>query len=379
MHLILKEKEYHIATNDKNATVNLLKKPPSIHPGFQTLKKEELTKYKVLQLEAETKQQTDAYLPQEETAKEIVRRMVANIDADYIEELYNKYRGYNNEIPKSLLAHISGSYCKTTVTNQLKADSNFAKPWDQVTNLGTWITRLEQLRQKCEEVGVAINDGCMVLKITENAKKYAFFTNADHKAYNNLPSHDLDAVIKFWVKTYKAHNTCQQTQAVANQYKSVAYAGPPPNEEAVRNDDATYISALEETMARLVMEGETVYAATNAATAKAAAMSPGNTLAANTLNDFQNQLLTEMRNEMKKVLVAAMTAAATGSGTRGGNTAKDGGKERWRKTRSDLPLCPHCKRNGKHKPENCFSLPANADMKPAYFIDGRYVNGKKKE
>ncbi len=54
--------------------------------------------------------------------------MVANIDADYIEELNNEYTGYNNETLKSLLAHISGSYCKTTVTNQLKADSNFAKP-----------------------------------------------------------------------------------------------------------------------------------------------------------------------------------------------------------------------------------------------------------
>jgi hypothetical protein len=182
------------------------------------------------------------------------------------------------------------------------------------------------------------------------------------------------------VKKYKAHNTYQQTQAVANQYKSAAYAGPPPNEEAVGNDDATYISALEETVARLATERETAYAAANAATAKAAAMSPGNTLAANTLNGFQNQLLvTEMRNEMKKVLVAATTSAATSSSARGGDTAKDGGKERWRKTSSDLPLCPHCKRNGKHKPEDCFSLPANADKKPANFIGGRYVNGKKKE
>ncbi len=74
-----------------------------------------------------------------------------------------------------------------------------------------WITQLEQLCQKCEEVGVAIDDGRMVLKITENAKKYALFTNADHKAYDNLPIHNLDAVIKFWVKKYKAHNTYQQT------------------------------------------------------------------------------------------------------------------------------------------------------------------------
>jgi hypothetical protein len=143
MQLILKKKEYRIATNDKNATVDLPKKPPSVHPGFQTLKKEELTKYKVLQLEAETKRKTDAYPTQEETAKEIIRRMVANIDADYIEELNKEYRGYNNETLKSLLAHISGSYCKTTVINHLKADSNFAKSWDQVTNLGTWITWLE--------------------------------------------------------------------------------------------------------------------------------------------------------------------------------------------------------------------------------------------
>jgi hypothetical protein len=100
MHLILKEKEYRIATNDKNATVDLLKKPPSIHPGFQTLKKKELTKYKVLQLKAETKLQTDANLTQEETAKEIVRWMVANIDADYIKELNNEYTGYNNKTPK---------------------------------------------------------------------------------------------------------------------------------------------------------------------------------------------------------------------------------------------------------------------------------------
>ena len=47
---------------------------------------------------------------------------------------------------------------------------------------------------------MVVYDGCMVLKITENAKKYAFFTNADHEAYNNLQNHDLDTVTKFWVK-----------------------------------------------------------------------------------------------------------------------------------------------------------------------------------
>jgi hypothetical protein len=137
MHLILKEKEYHIATKNTTATVDLLKKPPDVNPKFQPLKKDKLTKYKVLQLEAKTRQKITAYLTQEETSKELMRQMVASIETEYIKELDNEYTGYNNETPKSILAYLATKYCKATVANQLKADGKFAKPWDQVTNLGT--------------------------------------------------------------------------------------------------------------------------------------------------------------------------------------------------------------------------------------------------
>ena len=57
-----------------------------------------------------------------------MQRMVASIETDYIKELNNEYTGYNNKTPKLLLAHISGNFCKTTVTDQLHADSEFEKP-----------------------------------------------------------------------------------------------------------------------------------------------------------------------------------------------------------------------------------------------------------
>jgi hypothetical protein len=79
MHLILKEKEYRIATKNTMATVGLLKKPPDVNPEFQLLKKDKLTKYKVLQLEAKTRQKITPYLTQEETSKELVQWMVASI------------------------------------------------------------------------------------------------------------------------------------------------------------------------------------------------------------------------------------------------------------------------------------------------------------
>jgi hypothetical protein len=87
MHLILKEKEYHIATKNTMATASLLKKTPDVNPKFQLLKTDKLTKYKVLQQEAETRQKITAYLTQEETLKEMVRRMVAIIKTEYIKEL----------------------------------------------------------------------------------------------------------------------------------------------------------------------------------------------------------------------------------------------------------------------------------------------------
>ncbi len=57
-----------------------------------------------------------------------MRRTVASIKKEYIKELDNKYTGYNNETPKSILAHLTTKYCKATVANQLKADGKFAKP-----------------------------------------------------------------------------------------------------------------------------------------------------------------------------------------------------------------------------------------------------------
>jgi hypothetical protein len=47
--------------------------------------------------------------------------------------------------------------------------------------------------------------------------------------------------------------------------------------------------------------------------------------------------------------------------------------------RSNLPLCPHGRKNGKHKPDDCFSLPANVGKKPENFIDGKFVYEKKVE
>jgi hypothetical protein len=171
-------------------------------------------------------------------------------------------------------------------------------------------------------------------------------------------------VTKFWVKKFKTHNTYNRLQAIANEYKSAAYAGPPTSGAgSIGNGDETYISILEERLACLTTERESVFAVTT----RSAKRAPSNALATNMVNNFCQQLMTEMKIEMAKVLAMVMTAAKVGTGNRGNGTGGGGmggvgtgggtGHLHGRRNRSDLPLCLHCGKNGKCKPDDCFLLP----------------------
>jgi hypothetical protein len=146
-----------------------------------------------------------------------------------------------------------------------------------------------------------------------------------------------------------------------------------------------YISILKEMLACLTAKHELAFAVTT----RSAKRTPSNMLAMNTMNNFCQQLMTEMKNEMAKVLAAATTAAKAGTGNGGGGTGGSGtggvgagggtGRLREHRNGSNLTLCPHCGKNWKHKPDDCFMLPANTGKKPANFIDGKFVYETKVE
>ena len=55
------------------ATVDPLQKPDNVNPKFKTKKKAELSHYKIMQLEAKTREGIAAYVTQEEVFKETGR------------------------------------------------------------------------------------------------------------------------------------------------------------------------------------------------------------------------------------------------------------------------------------------------------------------
>ena len=369
MYIILSQPDYRIATKTSSAKVDQLQKPDDVNPKFKTEKKEDLTRYRIMQLEHETKEALAAYITQEEVSKEISRRMVASIEPEFIEELKNEYTGYTNETPKSFLAHLAKEYCAATIDDKLKAVREFETPWDQVVTISTWITRLEQLRRKCTEAGVDIDEARMVLTITANAMKCPLFTQLDHEHYDDLANHDIATVKTYWVKKYKAHKKFNRDQSATNEYESAAFTMEPPPSVVPPtggNHYDTYVSALEDVIARQLMEREDALIVNTNAT-------PTITMA---------NIMAEMKKELTAMMagMAANNSGGTGGGGAGGG---DGGGGRNRRRRQnygkdadgkDLPKCPHCSKPATHKADDCFSLPKNEEkMKAAGFVDGKFV------
>jgi hypothetical protein len=96
----------------------------------------------------------------------------------------------------------------------------------------------------------------------------------------------------------------------------------PPTRGAgsIANNNETYISVLEETLAHLTAERESAFVVTT----RSVERTPSNTLAMNTMNELCQQLMTEMKNEMAKVLAAATSAAKADTGNGGGSTEGGG-------------------------------------------------------
>jgi len=203
-----------------------------------------------------------------------------------------------------------------------------------VVTISTWITRLEQLRRKSTEAGVDIDEAHMVLTIMANAMKCPLFTQLDHEHYDDLTNHDLATVKAYWAKKYKAHKKFNRDQSTTNEYESIAFTVEPPPSVVPptgENDYDTYVSALEDVIARQLVEREDALTVNTNAT-------PTITMA---------NIMAEMKKELTAMIAGMAANSSGGPGGGGAGGGEGGGGRRRRKQKygkdadgKDLPKCP---------------------------------------
>ena len=165
----------------------------------------------------------------------------------------------------------------------------------------------------------------MVLTIASNAMKCPLFTQQDHEGYNDLATKDFAAVKAYWVKKYKAHKKYNRDQSATNEYESAAYTMEQPPSD-VPTDVNTYVSALEEIIARQMGDREDAL----------------------TINTTTTTPATSMASIVEEVtrLAALVSTMAAIKGGGGGRRRKQHGTD---KDGNTLPKCHHCKKPTTHK------------------------------
>ena len=153
------------------------------------------------------------------------------------------------------------------------------------------------------------------------------------------------------------------------EYESAAatYTKPSSEVTAGGNDYDAYVLALEDVIAQQMIDKENALAVTTSVT-----LAPYPTTAP---NPTTTDIMAKMKKEMAILIAAAMAAATTtmvvATNTNGSSGSRGSGKD---KNGSNLPKCPHCNKLATHKPDDCFSLPKNAEkMKTANFVNEKFV------
>ena len=142
---------------------------------------------------------------------------------------------------------------------------------------------------------------------------------------------------------YKAHKKFNRDQSATNEYKSAAFTVEPPPSVVPptgENDYDTYVSALEDVIARQLVEREDALTVNTNAT-------PTITMA---------NIMVEMKKELTAMIagMAANNSGGPGSGGAGGGEG-GGGRRRLKQKYGkdadgkDLPKCPHCSKPATHK------------------------------
>jgi hypothetical protein len=230
--------------------------------------------------------------------------------------------------------------------------------------------QLKKLQKKCCTINVIISDKAKALHFVGQMYKSDYFTEDQMTKYEMQSDADKewDPTLNHFSKLFAQRKAYSDNRTANSGFKSTATMFNIPSDctfvTSKSNDDFTsrdlYIKSLEESLAlaRNYM--------TNAPTTAPAPMPVVNPMTTLRLNMDAQCKQFKLLLKQNLDLVAAFVKASASPNPGSGATPKP------RRTgleclRAHLKECPNCKKMCTHKPDDCYSLAANADKCPTNY------------
>ncbi len=251
--LVLDNTDYKSITKSTTQTTALVTQPDAVNQGITN----QLTPFKILTLQAETKTLQKEFDLQEAVINIGVQCILDCVKEQYVKELNEEYFGYANSTIKSVIHHLRIKWCKIMTRERTDATDAFYQAWvPNMTHTITFGCQLNKQQTKCKAINVIISDEAKTLHFVGQMYKSDYFTKEQMTKYEILVDSD-----KIWEKTlthfmdlYALHKAYGNNRAANSGFKSAAHVRENSLGHSVITTESNltrnlYVESLEESLA----------------------------------------------------------------------------------------------------------------------------------
>jgi hypothetical protein len=210
--LVLDNMDYKSITKSTTQTTALVTQPDAVNQGIT----DQITPFKILTLQAETKTLQKEFDLQEAVINIGVQCIIDCVEEQYVEELNEEYFGYANSIVKSVLHHLCTKWCKIMTRERTDATDAFYQAWvPNMTHIITFGRQLNKQQKKCKVINVIISDKAKMLHFVGQMYKSDYFAKEQMTKYEILA--DLGKVWEKTSPTSRISRHCARPMATTGQ------------------------------------------------------------------------------------------------------------------------------------------------------------------
>jgi hypothetical protein len=272
---------------------------------------------------------------------------------------------------KSLLEHLCTNWCKVMTKECTDATKAFYNTWPpSSTHFIMFGCQLTKLQKKCHTIIVIISDEAKTLHFLDQMYKSDYFTEDQMTKYEMQldAEKEWDPTLDHFSKLFAQRKAYGNNRAANSKFKSTATMFVIPSDRtsviSKSNGDCTtrdlYIESLKESLA---LARDYVTNAPTPAPASTPIVDPLATLCLE-LDAQHKQFKLLLKQNLDLVTIFVQTNARPNPGSSATPKPRRTGCKR---LQTHLKECPSCKKMCTHKPNDCYSLAANADKCPTNY------------
>ena len=197
--MAIDESDYGPLSGDANFHYRPLRNPGNVDPTID----ENTSEFETLTKQAAQAIKIKEWRTSEAVESIGVKRIIANVESQYIEEIKEDFIGYNNATIHSMFQHLRDEWCIVTTGEKKSGKAMFYEPWNQVDHITTYHRRLDEEQKKLKKMNITLNESEKVQQFVEQMYDSDMFDEKEMLEWETTHNKSWNQARTFFTKLYK--------------------------------------------------------------------------------------------------------------------------------------------------------------------------------